>query len=75
VETQDLDREIGFDGAGFGGIPEVEEDFDMLEPEEESHFSISRSIRTSTSIVFDHDQIVFDHDQVSLPSLTMLRHC
>ena len=51
-ETEVLDREIGFDGAGFGGSVEVEEDdddFALLEPEEESQFSISRSIRSSTA--------------------------
>lgn len=58
TETLDLDREIGFDGAGFGRVLEHEDDYEMLEPEEESQFSISKSMRTSsTSVIINEEQV------------------
>ncbi len=58
VEIQELDREIGYAGAGFGGRLHHADDVEMFEAEEESQFSISKAIRTTTtSVVLNDDPV------------------
>ena len=50
VESDQLDLQMGFDGATFGPRV-VDDDFQMAELAEEPEFSISRTVRTSSSFV------------------------
>ena len=59
LESIELDREIGFDGSGFGSHTIHLSDEVQVEVGEESQFSISRLVRNSSLVLGEVSPLPF----------------